>query len=74
MKISKTYEENFLVGDPDSKFRPLVKVGLTLHSEKELKNTEEIKEYSNKLGCLVKFLVQEEIKKIKEEKVKQEEN
>jgi hypothetical protein len=74
MKISKTYEENFLVGSLDSKFRPLVKVGLTLHSEKDLKSTEEIKEYSSKLGELVKILVQAEIKKIKEEKSNQEEN
>ncbi len=75
MKISKHYEENALVGDPNSKFWHTVKVGITLNSDKELKNTEEIKDYSDKLGMLAKKLVQDELGKIKEsEKVNREEN
>lgn len=75
MKISKSYEENAVVGDTNTRDWHTVKVGITLNSDKELKSTDEIKEYSDKLGMLAKKLVQDELNKIKEsEKAKQEEN
>ena len=63
IKISKSYEENVIVGNYVS-----VKIGLTIHSDKELKSVEEVKEQSKELGLMAKSYVQDELKKIKEER------
>jgi hypothetical protein len=63
MKISKHYEENILVGPYQS-----IKVGLTIHSDKELGNFEEIKKYNQILLELVKKLVKQDLDSIREER------
>jgi hypothetical protein len=61
MKISKTYEANIMVGNFQS-----IKVGITIHSDKEITGPE-LPEYSAKLGGVCKKLVSEELAKIKQE-------
>ena len=63
MKISKHYEENANLGNYQS-----AKIGITIHSDKDLKSIEEIEEYSDKLNTLAKRIVRKELTKIKEEK------
>lgn len=65
MRISKSYEETARIVNETTGEYIISKIGLTIHSDKELKNTEEIKEHSNKLGALAKHLVREELSKIK---------
>ena len=68
MKISKHFEQNVNLGNFQS-----AKVGLTIHSDKDLK-VEEIEEYSNKLNELAKRIVRKELQKIKEEKEAEHDN
>ena len=67
MKISKHYEENAIIGSYQS-----AKIGITIHSDKDLKSVEEIEEYSGKLNELAKRIVRKELGKIKEEKQEEE--
>jgi len=63
MHISKHYEQNIIVGSFES-----IKVGLTIHSDKEIKTVEELTDQSTKLGLMAKQLVQEELARLKAEK------
>jgi len=65
IKISKHYEENVKVSDDPKDFR-FAKVGITLHSDKELKTRDEIKEHSTQLHELAKRIVSEELENSKQ--------
>lgn len=68
MKISKSYEETARIETSINGEYIISKIGLIIHSDKELKSIDEIKEYSNKLNELAKHIVKEELEKLKTEK------
>ena len=68
MHISKHYEETARIETSIDGNYIISKIGLTIHSDKELTSAEEVKEYSGKLGALAKHIIKEELEKLKTEK------
>lgn len=63
MKIEKFYGKNANMGNYES-----VRLGLTIKYDKDIKSKKQLKKVSNNLLKLAKEIIEEEIKKIKEEK------
>lgn len=63
MQITKSYEENKNLGNYES-----VKIGLTIHTDKEVKSPEELEQLSGKLLTLAKQIVRKELEGIVLEK------
>lgn len=68
LRVTKHYEENANIRGYE-----FVKIGITLQSDKEIHNTEELEAHSAKLLELSKNLVRKELETIKEERTNKEE-
>ena len=68
LKVTKHYEQSC-----NFKGYEFIKIGITLQSDKEIHNTEELEVHSAKLLELSKNLVQKELDKRKEELINKEE-
>ena len=66
MKISKHYEENVIVYHTENKRGDYtaVKLGITIHSDKDLKSAEELEVYSGKLNQLARQTIGKELKQV----------
>ena len=67
MHISKHYEENAQIGN-----FLFTKIGLTIHSDKELKSVEEIEKHSSALNHLAKKIVKQELEEAKAQAKREE--
>ena len=60
MTISKSFEQNV----PTGPFQ-FSKIGITIHSDKQINSPGELQEHSSKLNKLAKMLIQKELEEIK---------
>jgi len=63
MKIEKSYSRNINLGNYET-----LRLGLTIKSDKDIVDIDELRKHSAKLTKLAKQLVNEELEKIKEER------
>jgi hypothetical protein len=61
MRIEKSYSRNINLGNYET-----LRLGITIKSDKEIKDVNELKEHSEKLTKLAEQCITEELRKIKE--------